>query len=219
MPLYRTGTGTWSSLTNAWSTYTGGWSDPAGTSTGNISLTSNVTDIGEIVWVWPTTEVGSVGVGNAGITITYATSTDNVTFSTQSVGTLYGRYFKTIVEADADELTYIFTEYHQEISTKTYQNLDTTTLSGNTAARTIDVSGDFSKIFGQVVNAASTENKILLVDVGNIQPANLTFTLRDVDTYGKVAVDGNVNITITGYPSLELVSSTGQVRRSDNAAP
>lgn len=218
MPLYRTSTSTWSSLTSAWTTYTGTWSDPGGSATGNISVSSNVVDIGELAWVWPETTVGALGIGNLGVTISYQTSTDNSSWSSASAGTLYGRYFKTDIEADADELLDVLTTYNQDITTKTYQELNSTTLTGTTAQRSLDVSNDFSKIFGVVVNASATEANIIIVDIANTSTANLAFTLRNVDTYGKVAVDGNVNITITGYPAVELDTAAGIVRRSDNAA-
>lgn len=217
MALYRTSTSTWSSLTQPWTAYTGTWADPTGTGTGNITVTSETTDLGEIAWVWPTTQVTALGIGNSGIGISYSVSTDNSSFTTQPVGPLFGRYFKTVINADADELLDLTTTYNQEITTKTYQELNTATVTGNTQQRTLNVSNDFSKIFGVIVNASASDSRLLVVDVANTQPANLAFSLRDVDTYGKVAVDGNVNITITGYPAVELVASAGQVRRSDNA--
>jgi hypothetical protein len=165
--------------------------------------------------VWPETVVIASGVGNAGITISYETSTDNSSFTSQSVGSFEGRYFKTVIEADADQLDSVFSQFNQDIKTRTYQDLDTTTLTGNTAQRSLDVSQDFSVIFGLVVNSAAGDANLLIVDVANTAPANVSFALRDVDTYGKVAVDGTVNITVTGYPAVSLDTATGVVERSD----
>jgi hypothetical protein len=219
MALYRTTNPTWTSLSgNSWGNCSGFWYDPLNTATGNIAVISNVTDLGEVAWVWPTTTVISSELGNLGAIISYQTSTDNVTFTNAAVGSLFGRYFTTVLAVDADELYSVSTEYHQEITTKTYQDLDTTTLTGNTSQRSINVSTDFSKIFGVIVNAAESETRLLVIDVANTTPSNLTFSVRDVDTYGKIAVDGNVNITITGYPAVELDATTGVVRRSDIVA-
>lgn len=219
MALYRTTNPTWTSLTgNSWGNCSGFWYDPLNTATGNITVTSDVTDIGENAWVWPTTTVLSSELGNLGATISYQTSTDNVSYANAAVGSFYGRYFRTVLAVDADELYSVSTEYHQEITTKTYQNLNSTTLTGNTSQRSIDVSTDFSKIFGVIVNAAEAETRMLVIDVANTTTSNLAFSIKDVDTYGKIAVDGNVNITITGYPAVELDAATGVVRRSDNVA-
>lgn len=219
MPLYRTSNPTWSTLTgNSWANCSGTWYDPTNTASGNITVVSESTDIGELAWVWPTTTVTASDLGNLGATISYQTSTDNVTYANAAVGSLYGRYFKTVLAVDADELYSVSTEYHQEITTKTYQNLDTSTLTGSTSQRSIDVSTDFSQIFGVVVNAAAAETRLLIIDVANTNTSNLAFSIKDVDTYGKIAVDGNVNITITGYPAVELDAAVGVVRRKDNAA-
>lgn len=217
MPLFRTTNPTWTGLAGqSWGNCTGAWYDPVNTATGNITVTSDATDIGSAAWVWPTTRVATSTVGNAGITISYQTSLDGSTYANAAVGTLFGRFFKTVIRADADELYEVNTEYNQDITAKTFQDLDTTTLTGTTAQRSLNLSNTFSRIFGVVVNAAAAETRLLLVDVGNTAVSNVAISVRDVDTYGKVAVDGNVNITITGYPAVALDTATGTVRRTDN---
>jgi len=215
MPLFRSGTTTWSSLTSSWAASTGPWYAPLGDASGNVSHTTAAVDIEETAWVWPQSSVIADGIGNAGITISYQSSTDNVSFTNQSVTSFEGRYFKTVIEADADVVYSVYSEFNQDIKTRTYQDLDTTTLTGSTAQRSIDLSQDFSAVFGLVVNSGASESEILIVDVANTAPANVAFTLRDVDTYGKVAVDGTVNITVTGYPAVALDSTEGVVERSD----
>lgn len=219
MSLFRTSNPTWTGLTgNTWAQVTGAWYDPLNTATGNITVNSDVTDIGRNTEVWPTTQVNTSTLGNLGAVISYQTSTDNVTFANAAVGVLSGRFFKTRLVVDADELISVTTEYHTEITTRTFDNLNTATLAGNTAQRTLDVSDDFSRVFNVVINSTAAETRQLIVDVSNSTPANLAFSVRDIDTYGKVAVDGNVNITITGYPAVELDTAQGVVRRSDTQA-
>lgn len=215
MALYRSGTTTWSSLTGSWASSTGPWYDPTSDGTGTVTHTTAAVDIGETAWVWPQSTVIASGIGNSGITISYSSSTDDVTYTSQSVGSFEGRYFKTVIDADADAVYSVYSEFNQDIKTKTYQDLDTTTLSGSTAQRSVDLSQDFSVVFGLVVNSGPSETEILIVDVANTAPANVAFTLRDVDTYGKVAVDGTVNITVTGYPAVSLDTAAGTVERSD----
>jgi hypothetical protein len=218
MALYRTNNNTWGNLTgNTWGNCFGSWPNPLNTASGNVTVTSEVTDLGQEGWVWPTTTIDTAGIGNLGATISYQTSTDNSTFTSAQVGPLYGRYFTTVIQADTDALFSVFTEYNTDITTKTFQDLNSATLTGNTSQRRLDVSDDFSKIFGVVLNSSGSEANIIIVDIANTATSNLAFTLRNVDTYGKVAVDGNVNITITGYPSVELDTTTGTVRRTDNA--
>ena len=215
MPLFRSGTTTWSSLTSSWAASTGPWYDPLSDGTGNVTHTTAAVDIGEIAWVWPQTTVIATGIGNAGIGVSYQSSTDNISYTNHGVTSFEGRYFKTVIDADADQVDSVYSEFNQDIKTRTYQDLDTTTLSGNTSQRSLDVSQDFSVIFGLVVNSAAGDADLLIVDVANTAPANVAFALRDVDTYGKVAVDGTVNITITGYPAVSLDTATGVVERSD----
>jgi|SRR6056300_316605 len=214
MPIFRSGTRDWASLTAAWSTMLT-WYDPLGDATGNVTHTSSSTDLGSVRWVWPTTVITADGIGANGVGISYETSTDNVTYSGQAVSSFETRYVKTVVDADADVLFSLNSEYNQDIKTQTYQDLDTTTLSGTTAQRSIDLSTDFSAIFGIVVNSAAAETDLLSVQVDSTQPANVAFSVIDMDSYGKVAVDGTINMTVTGYPAIVLDTAAGTVSRND----
>tara|TARA_R110000868_G_scaffold401875_1_gene677614 strand:- start:361 stop:1017 length:657 start_codon:yes stop_codon:yes gene_type:complete len=214
MPIYRSGTQDWNSLTIAWSS-AGTWYDPLADGSGNVTHTSAATDLGGLTWVWPTTEIGADNIGNGGVGVSYSTSTDNITYTSVPVGSFEARYVKTVVDADADVLRTLQTVYNTDIKTTTYQNLDSATLSGSTAQRSTDLSTDFSIIFGLIMNSAASNPEIVIVDVANVAPANVAFSIRDVDTYGKIAVDGVVNITVTGYPTVTLDTATGTVARSD----
>jgi hypothetical protein len=235
MPLFRLGTRDWASLTGgayvdpnyvenqsdymvdasgAWNSL-GPWYDPLDDATGNIAHTSSSVDLGDERWVWPTTVITADGIGPTGIGISYLTSTDNVTYTSQAVSSFETRYVKTVIDADADIVYSLNSEYNQDIKTKTYQDLDTTTLSGTTAQRSIDLSSDFSAIFGVVVNSAASETDILSVQIANVEPANVAFSVVDMDSYGKVAVDGTINMTVTGYPTITLDTAAGTVTRND----
>jgi len=214
MPIFRSGTTDWNSLTVAWSA-AGPWYDPLFDATGNVTHTSAAVDLGESTWVWPETLIGADGIGNGGVGISYSVSSDDVTYTPQPVGSFEARYVKTVVDADADVLRTLQSTFNTVIKTATYQNLDTTTLTGNTAQRSLDLSNDFSSIFGLVLNSAASEPEIVIVDVANVALANVSFSIRDVDTYGKVSIDGVVNITVTGYPTVSLDTTTGTVERSD----
>jgi hypothetical protein len=214
MPRYRSGTNDWASLTVSFAD-SGPWYDPLEDASGNVSIVGTTRDLGTNKWVWPETVVQASGIGNAGITISYQSSTDNVSFTTHSVGSFEGRYVRTVIEADADVVYSASTVYNDTIKTRVYENLDSENLGGNINQRTIDLSDDFSEIFGIVLNSAGNETDLLIIDIANTAPANVAFTIRDVDTYGKVPVNGNVNITITGYPALALDTTAGTVTRSD----
>jgi hypothetical protein len=40
----------------------------------------------------------------------------------------------------------------------------------------------------------------------------LQFSLIDMDSYGKVAIDTTINMVVNGFPAIETVASTGEVR-------
>ena len=214
MPLFRSGTRDWASLTAAWSTM-GTWYDPLADATGNVTHTSASVDLGDERWVWPTTVITADGIGAGGIGISYETSTDNVTYTGQTVSSFSTRYVKTVIDADADIVYSLNSEYNQDIKIKTYQDLDTTTLTGTTAQRSIDLSSDFSAVFGIVVNSAASDADILGIQIANVEVANVAFSVVDMDSYGKVAVDGTINMTVTGYPTITLDTAAGTVSRND----
>lgn len=213
MPIFRSGTNDWNSLTIPFETALQ-WYDPLGDGAGNITHTTAVADLGHPQWVFAEISVASRGVGSGGIGITVESSLDGVNFTSNQpdVG-VFGRYFRVAIDADADELRNVNVQFSRDTITRTYQNLDTTTLSGDVNGRILDVEGDFSTIFGVVINNGSGDDDLLITDLIDISTDTLTFSIRDADTYGKIAVDGVVNITVTGFPALFYDAETGTVAR------
>lgn len=215
MTLYRGTALTWQDGDVNWN-QTQIWQNVNGQASGTITATGTAQDLGDDAWVWPSTQVDFDGVGAGGTVIEYLTSLDNITYSAATPpGALFGRFFKTRVTADADVIYGYRTQLSQENINRVYINIDTATLSGTTAARSFNFSQDFSAVFGVTVTQGVGNTDILSAVIIDADPANFVFRLVDLDTYGKIAVDGFVNLVVTGFPRLIVNTAAGFVRRGD----
>ena len=141
---------------------------------------------------------------------------DTRTFSApQAPGALFGRLFRTRIVADVDALYNYRTELSEETITRSFINVDTATLPATVTARTFDFDGDFSAVFGVAVTQGASTTDILSAVTVDATPDTFAFRLIDLDTYGKIAVDGVVNLVVTGFPPLRVNTTQGTVRRGD----
>jgi len=220
MSLYASDGSTWSTLPTSWSAGSFAWYNWDGTFTSptHLTVTSNALDLGEKKWFFPTTTLNTTNTDSSStIVITYATSDDDVTYTTGQLPTAFNaRYLKTeidiLVSSGYEGLSSLITEAHFDTKTVNYNALDTSTLGGSTSARTIDLSNNFSNIFSASVTPSASSSDKIASKISNDTPSTFAFSVFDLDSYGKVDIDSTINLTISGFPALETIASTGQVK-------
>lgn len=175
--------------------------------TASWSYTTTATDLGSYKSFYPTTDV--VWDDTQPVTIQYEYSTDGNTFVLANAEPMSGRYMRTKITTTGAWLASIDTEINTDTRTESYYNLDTATLSGNVNYRTLSTQ-NFSSIQSLSVTPTATETRPvtgrLLDSTGNIK-----IRVIDLDTWGKTAVDANVNIVVVGFPRLVANATTGTV--------
>lgn len=219
MPLYS-GSGTWLTLPATWAGSGFSWYNWDGTFTSptHLTVTSTALDLGAKKWIYPTTTINTLNTDSSStIVITYATSDDDITYTTgQAPSAFNTRYLKTeidiLISNGYEGLSSLVTEAHFDTKTVNYNALDTTTLGGSTSARTIDLSTNFSNIFSASVTPSASSSDKIASKISNDTPSTFAFSVFDLDSYGKVDIDSTINLTVSGFPALETIASTGQVR-------
>jgi len=202
---------TWSSIsTLTWADSDYNWAS-FGANTANAtaswSYTTTATDLGSYKSFYPTTEV--VWDSQQPVTIQYEYSTDGNTYVTANAEPMSGRYIRTKITTTGAWLSSINTIINTDTKTETYYNLNTATLSGNVNYRTVNTQ-NFSSIQSLVVTPTASETKSIsgrLID----NTGNIKIRIIDLDTWGKTAVDANVNIVVVGFPRLIANSTLGTV--------
>jgi len=206
---------TWGGLTTStWGDCTYDWQSCIAPTYSEYTYTSTVADIGTTPgWVIPITTVKASGTdGDYPVTISYECSLDNSTWTAYSVGVLYGRYFRVVVTTAKDYLISIATEYRSATSSKSYSDLDTSTISGTIDDR--DLPQSFSKIISVNSSASASTTKPIQLVVNDYTPSTFSFKLIDLDSWGKVSTDATINLLIQGLPNVSANATTGTVRVS-----
>ena len=102
MSLYASDGSTWSTLPTSWSAGSFAWYNWDGTFTSptHLTVTSNALDLGEKKCFFPTTTLNTTNTDSSStIVITYATSDDDVTYTTGQLPTAFNaRYLKTEID-------------------------------------------------------------------------------------------------------------------------
>ena len=202
---------TWANIaTVTWANSTFNWASfdaNAANSTASWSFTTSATDLGSYKSFYPTTEVD--WDNRQPVTIQYEYSTDGNTYVTANAEPISSRYIRTKITTTGAYLTSINTTVNTDTRTETYYNLDTATLAGNVNYRTVNTQ-NFSGIQTLVVTPTAAETRPLtgrLID----PTGNIKIRIVDLETWGKTAVDGNVNIVVVGFPRLVANTTLGTV--------
>ncbi len=220
MALYGGTGGTWALLPSNWSSSNFTWYNWDGTFTSpaHLTVTSTALDLGAKKWFFPTTTINTRNTNSSStIVITYATSDDGITYTTGQLPSAFNaRYLKTeidiLISNGYEGLSSLVTEAHFDTKTVNYNALDTSTLGGSVSARTIDLSTNFSNIFSASVTPSASSTDKIASKISNDTPSTFAFSVFDLDSYGKVDIDSTINLTISGFPALETIASTGQVK-------
>lgn len=194
---------TWADSTFNWAS----WNANAANSTSSWSFTTTATDLGSQKSFYPTSQIEWDRAQP--VTIQYEHSNDDVTYTTANAEPITSRYIRTKITTTGAYLVSIDTQINTDTKTETYANINTATLTGNVNFRTVNTQ-NFSGIQSLVITPTSTESRPLsgrLMDpLGNIK-----IRVVDLDTWGKTAVDGNVNIVVVGFPRLTANATLGTV--------
>ena len=202
-----------------WSAYTSwdGFGDTlqaGGSLSTTLTFTSDAVDFGAKIHVVPV-RVAETNTSTAH-TISYLTSDDNVSYVAASAGALHARYVKTKIvvtktSGSRPGFTLLQTEFIRDVINESFFNIDTSTLTGSSASRTIPITKTFSKIL--LVQGAQSQGEtdstyaVQATDYSNTAPK---LKVIDLDTFGKVDADATVDILISGLPGI-TTDSAGNV--------
>lgn len=195
---------TWGDSTQDWISFSANVTGVGG----SWSYTTTATDLASSKWFYPTTTVA--WDDTQPVTIQYEYSTDGSTYTTANAEPMFGRYVRTKITTDGQYLESISTAINTEPKVETYFNVNTAALSGNIDSRTFTTPG-FSKIQSVVITPATTETKVIQGQLLADNTSNISIRVVDVDTWSRVSTDANVNIVLTGFPTLTANSTTGTV--------
>jgi len=210
---------TWNDLTtDTWAQATDYWNDPTNAFPGaTITKTSDgYVDVGRDRWVYPITNVSSFGP--VSITTSYEVCpssgdpSDDNDYTNTAVGALYGRYFKTTIDADAIAVYSVLSEFRYDTKTLSY-SFNTTALNGDVNGRFLDLSQDFSVINNVMImlDDADTTVSNIFIDVVESDPASFEFVIRDASN-SNAAVNKTLTMTVYGLPAVELIAESGAVK-------
>lgn len=195
---------TWADSTFNWSAF----SPTSANATATWSYTTSAEDLGSQKTFYPTTEVE--WDSSSPIYISYDYSQDGTTYYNTQPGSITARYLKTNVSTAGSYVGSVFTQVNYNPRSETHYNLDTSTLSGNVNYRTLDTN-NFSSIQSITITPGLTETRPLSGRLLANNGANVQIRIVNLDTWDKVAVDGNVNIVVSGFPFLTNNPNTGSV--------
>jgi hypothetical protein len=195
---------TWADSTYNWSAF----SPTSANASATWSYSTSAQDLGSAKTFYPTTQVD--WDRKQPIYITYDYSLDgNVYYNTQP-GSITARYLKTNVTTSGSYVGSIYTQANYNPTAETHYNLDTSTLSGNVNYRILDTN-NFSSIQSITITPSLTESRPLVGKLIANNTGSIQFKVIDLDTWDKVAVNGNVNIVVTGFPYLTTNPQAGVV--------
>ena len=206
---------TWADLgSTTWADADWDWQSFTEPTHSDWTYTTTAFDIGRKCWVVPETFVTSSGSpGDYPVTISYSISDDNVSFTPIPAQGFNARYVKVVVTTAKDYITGIQSDYYQDAKVFSATDVNTSTLTGTTSARQLPIT-TLSAITSATFTPDVSETRPLLFTVSDYTPATFTFAVKNLDTWGKVAVDATINITVWGLPSITVDTVGGSVRRN-----
>lgn len=206
---------TWADLgSTTWADSDWDWQSFSEPTHSEWTYTTTAFDIGRKTWVVPETFVTSSGSpGDYAVNISYSISDDNITFTPQAAGAFNARYVKVVVTTAKDYITGIQSDYYQNTITYTATDVDTSTLAGSVSARQLPIT-TMSAITAASFQPDIAETRPLSFAVLDTDPATFSFVSKNLDTWGRVAVDATINITVWGLPSVIINTNSGSVIRS-----
>jgi len=205
---------TWQDLADdaiTWADSTENWISISANVTGvggSWNFTTTATDLGSSKWFYPTTTVR--WDDEEPVTIDYEYSVDDVSYTTANAEPMFGRYVRTRITTEGAYLESIATTINTEPRVETYLSVNTAALSGNVDSRTFPTPG-FSQIQSVLITPSSVETRIIQGQLITDNTSNIEISVRDVDTWGQITTDANVNIVLTGFPQLVANTQTGTV--------
>ena len=210
---------TWNDLTtDTWAQATDYWNDPTNAFPGaTITKTSDgYVDVGRDRWVYPITNVSSFGPVTIDTTYEVCPNGSDPSvagnYTNYNPGALYGRYFKTTINADAIAVYSVLSEFRYNTKTLSY-SFNTTSLNGDVNGRFLDVSNDFSVINNVTIMLDDAETTVanIFVDVVESDPANFEFVIRDAAN-ANTAVNKTLTMTIYCLPAVQHIIASGAVK-------
>jgi hypothetical protein len=178
-------------------------------STASWSYVTYRTDLGAVKTFYPTTRV--VWDKSQPVTIQYEYSLDDATYTLVTPQPITARYIRTNITTTGSYLSSIDTLINTNTISETASDISTATLAGNVNMRTLPFT-NFSTITAITFNANTTETKTIAGQVvSNDNAGNVKVKIVDLDTWGKTAINANVNITATGFPKLTANATLGTV--------
>ena len=187
----------WVSANSSLPTYSQAWTS-----------NTDVTDLGSIKSFYPVTSVE--WDDTYPVTITYEVSLDGTTFTEYSAGPLTGRYLKTKINTQGQYLSSISTEIQTAPIIETYYNINSADLPGNVTHRRLSTNS-FSQIQSVTITSAVTESRPIGGQIVENTTGNVIIRAIDLDSWGKVATNANVNIVVVGFPRLIVNANIGYV--------
>ena len=148
--------------------------------------------------------------------ISFQTSPDDVTYTAASAGALLARYIKVQVivtnTSARPGFTALSAEYIEDVINESLFNQDTSGYAGSSASRTIPITKTFSKILlvQGAQNVAETDSTYAVMCT-DYTAATPKLKVVDLDTFGKVSADANIDILVSGLPGITTVA-TGDIR-------
>lgn len=178
-------------------------------STASWSYVTTRTDLGAVKTFYPTTRV--VWDDSQPVTIQYEYSNDDASYTRVSPQPITARYIRCNITTTGSYLTSIDTVINTNTISETASDIATSTLAGNVNMRTLPFT-NFSTITAITFNANTAETKTIAGQVvSNDNQGNVKVKIVDLDTWGKTAINANVNITATGFPRITANATLGTV--------
>ena len=194
-----------------WSAYTSwdGFGDTlqaGGSISTTLTFLSDAVDLGAVLNVVPT--VVCVTNTSTAHVISFQTSNDNVSYSAASTGPLTARYIKTQVVVTNTSARPGFTLLRAEfIKDPISESLFNVAVTHSSDEFTLTETKSYSKI----LSITGTQNSAVSGSYAVI-PTDYTVTAPKVkvvnlDTFGKVTADVNIDVTINGLPGITTTAS------------
>lgn len=199
---------TWADGTRDWHTWTN--------SSVSWSYVTNVSiDLGSVRSGYPISRADWDQSQGYGLTISYQTSTDNITFSNVNAGILTGRYIRTIATTQASWLSRLETQINFDTVQEVLTNVNTAALSGTVNGRVLPLAtiGNIAHISTQSTVGTYTASAYD-IDVLSVNNTSFTFVVKDLDTWSKANVDvAGLDFVIQGFPQVAANATLGTVDR------
>lgn len=175
---------------------------------GSWNFTTTASDLQSAKWFYPTTTVR--WDDEEPVTIDYQHSLDDINYTTANAEPMFARFVRTRITTEGAYLQSIATTINTEPRVETYLAVNSAALTGNVNSRQFETPG-FSQIQSVLITPSSTETRVIQGQLLADNTSNIEILVRDVDTWGQITTDANVNIVLTGFPQLVANTQTGTV--------